>query len=86
MHQVRTSEVVAALEQAVAAAQWAILCFHGVGGDYLAVEPQVLHELLRWLSRLRPRVWVDMVQAVGEYVAATRDDGVAPPPTPAGAT
>ncbi|WP_324668022.1 polysaccharide deacetylase family protein [Geochorda subterranea] len=76
VHEVGAPEVVAAVERAVAVGQWAILCFHGVGGDYLAVEPRVLRGLLRWLAGLQPRVWIDTVQAVGEYVAAARADSL----------
>ncbi|WP_324718134.1 hypothetical protein U7230_07700 [Carboxydochorda subterranea] len=74
----------APVERALAAGRWVIICFHGVGGDYLAVEPGVLRELPRWPAGLRPRVWVDTVQAMAEYVAAGRGDGKGGMPTPLG--
>ena len=59
--------MVVAVEQAVVAGQWAILCIHGVESDYLRWGG--VATLLHWLSRLRLRVWGNVVQGIGEGLA-----------------
>ena len=54
--------------------RWGVYCFHGVGGDWLSITPEVLDELATYLERHR-EIWSatfgDVVRYIQERKAAS---------------
>jgi len=53
------------LQPSVELGHWAIYCFHGVGGDHIAVTADAFAGLVDYLADRSDEVWTDTVQAVG---------------------
>ncbi|MHA6720961.1 polysaccharide deacetylase family protein [Sphingomonas sp. RS6] len=65
-----SAEMIDFVRQAEAGGGWAVLLFHGVGGDYLAVSDQAHRELVAWLAAHRDEVWVTTLQNALDWAAA----------------
>ncbi|WP_168171456.1 polysaccharide deacetylase family protein [Lacimicrobium sp. SS2-24] len=48
----------------------ASITFHGVGGDYLAVDADVHKQFLAWLDNHRDRYWVESFITLSRYIHA----------------
>jgi hypothetical protein len=72
------AEMVAFVEQAVAAGGMAVFMFHGVGGGYLKVSREAHRELLAWLDANRDRVWTDTFLSVMRHAAGVAESPEAP--------
>ncbi len=48
--------LLAQAEPAFASHNWGVFCFHGVGGDWLAITPEALDELAAYLEG-HPEIW-----------------------------
>jgi len=58
-------------EGAVAAGDWGIFCFHGIGGEHFPISTEAFEGLVRHLAENRHRIWTDTVLAIADHVAAT---------------
>lgn len=63
-------QLIAVVEQAAARGTMALLTFHGVGGDYLAVSRKAHDELLAYLAEHRQIYWTDTFISIMKYVRA----------------
>jgi peptidoglycan/xylan/chitin deacetylase (PgdA/CDA1 family) len=63
-------QLIAVVEQAAARGTMALLTFHGVGGDHLAVSREAHDELLAHLAAHRHIYWTDTFIAIMRYVRA----------------
>jgi hypothetical protein len=61
-------ELIAMLGPSSEAGQWAIFCFHGIGGDHIRIDAEAFAELVAYLADPANGLWVDTVQRIGEYV------------------
>jgi peptidoglycan/xylan/chitin deacetylase (PgdA/CDA1 family) len=61
--------LLAQAEPALASHNWGVFCFHGVGGDWLAITPEALDELAAYLGR-HPDVWT---APFGDVIRYTRE-------------
>jgi peptidoglycan/xylan/chitin deacetylase (PgdA/CDA1 family) len=66
------AELVALLEPAVAAGHWAIFCFHGIGGDHIAIDTGAFVGLVEHLAAHTATLWTGTVQEVGSFLASAR--------------
>jgi len=62
-------QLIARAEGAVEAGDWGIFCFHGIGGDHIAIDLDAFEGLVRHLAENRSRIWTDTVLAVADHVA-----------------
>lgn len=62
------------VETAAQQGRWAILCFHGVGGDHLSVTSEAFETLLRHLADHRVRIWTGTLVDVALRVIARRGE------------
>jgi peptidoglycan/xylan/chitin deacetylase (PgdA/CDA1 family) len=63
-------QLIARAEGAVQAGDWGIFCFHGIGGDHIAIALDAFEGLVRHLAENRARIWTDTVLAIADHVAA----------------
>lgn len=56
------------LQPAVELGHWATFCFHGVGGDHIAVTSEAFAGLVDFLAERKDEIWTDSVMAVGSWV------------------
>lgn len=63
-------QLIAIVEQAAARGTMALLTFHGVGGDYLAVSRDAHDELLKYLAAHRQIYWTDTFLSIMRHVRA----------------
>ena len=63
-------QLIAVVELAAARGTMALLTFHGVGGDYLAVSRQAHDELLKYLAEHRQIYWTDTFLSIMKHVRA----------------
>ncbi len=63
-------QLIAVVEQAAARGTMALLTFHGVGGDYLAVSRDAHDELLAYLAAHRQIYWTDTFISIMKHVRA----------------
>jgi peptidoglycan/xylan/chitin deacetylase (PgdA/CDA1 family) len=59
--------LLAQAEPAFASHNWGVFCFHGVGGDWLAITPEALEELAVYLER-HPEIWTAPFGDVIRYI------------------
>ncbi len=59
--------LLAQAEPAFASHNWGVFCFHGVGGDWLAITPEALDELAAYLER-HPEIWTATFGDVVRYI------------------
>jgi len=59
--------LLAQAERAFASHNWGVFCFHGVGGDWLAITPEALDELAAYLER-HPDIWTAPFGDVVRYM------------------
>ncbi len=64
------AELVALVERAEQEGAWLVFTFHGVGGDYLAVDGAAHEALLAALEERSARLWVAPFRAVAQHVFA----------------
>ena len=64
--------MIAYVEAAVQQGRWAVLCFHGVGGDHLRVEADEFEILLQHLAANRKRIWTETLVNVALRVRERR--------------
>lgn len=60
------------VEDAVSQGRWAIICFHGVGGEHIAVETAALAELCAHLAAGGDRIRTGTVVDIADYIVARR--------------
>jgi peptidoglycan/xylan/chitin deacetylase (PgdA/CDA1 family) len=58
------------VEQALRSGGWVVFTFHGVAGDYLAVQNDAHEALLAYLEKNKARVWTERFGTVAQYVKA----------------
>ena len=58
------------VQQALRSGGWIVFTFHGVGGDYLAVQNDAHEALLAYLAQNKNRVWTERFGTVAQYVKA----------------
>jgi len=63
-------QLIAVVERAAANGTMALLTFHGVGGDYLAVSREAHDELLKYLAEHRQIYWTDTFVSIMKHVRA----------------
>jgi peptidoglycan/xylan/chitin deacetylase (PgdA/CDA1 family) len=64
------AQLIEFVEQARAAGGWAVLLFHGVGGDHLAVSGSAHQAFISWLATHRREVWVTTMQQALDWARA----------------
>ncbi len=62
------AELIAQVEQAVAAGTMVNFTFHGIGGDHLAVSREAHQQLLDYLARHRAQIWTAPFVDIMVYV------------------
>ncbi len=65
-------QMIAYVDKAVDQGWWAIICFHGVGGDHLAIASQALEGLAHHLERKKPRIWTAPLIEVADFILNRR--------------
>lgn len=65
---VSADQMIAMLGETIERGLWAIFCFHGIGGDHLAVDATEFEGLVRFLAGRRDEIWTDTVREIGQYV------------------
>jgi len=65
-HELSGKELISAVEKSLAENSFIVLTFHGVGGDYLAVEAEAHRQLLAYLQANDALYWVDTLSTVLE--------------------
>lgn len=80
--------LIAFARQAVAGGGMAVFLFHGVGGDYLAVDTATHQRLIDWLAAHRDTVWVAPLGDVLDWAAhhTLPPPGGSPPSLPSSGT
>lgn len=63
-------KMIAYVREAEQGGGWAVLLFHGVGGDYQAVPGAEHRKLLAWLAAHRDTVWVTTLQGALDWAKA----------------
>ncbi|NLS29057.1 hypothetical protein S2M10_40710 [Sphingomonas sp. S2M10] len=63
-------DMIAFVEEAERGGGWAVLLFHGVGGDYLAVPDAEHRKFVAWLAAHRGEVWVTTLQGALDWAKA----------------
>lgn len=71
------AQLIAVVEQAAARGTMALLTFHGVGSDYLAVSREAHDELLTYLAAHRQIYWTDTFLSIMKHVRAQQAAHVA---------
>jgi peptidoglycan/xylan/chitin deacetylase (PgdA/CDA1 family) len=71
----RLSGLLALAEPAIRQGQWGVFCFHGVGGDYLAVTAESLDELASHFER-HSEVWTATFGDVLRYTQERKAAGI----------
>jgi uridine phosphorylase len=66
--------MIAYVENAASAGQWAIICMHGVGGEHIAIATEALAELCSHLEMHRDRIRTDTVIAVADSIVERRKE------------
>ena len=57
--------------------RWLVLAGHDVGeSEPQSIPPSSLDELCRYVSELKPELWVDTVATIGSFVAKSRGTGI----------
>lgn len=72
VHDTGAEELIALVQETVAAGGWGVFCFHGIGGDHLSVSVEALEGLLRYLREHEAEIWVDTVASIGTYLSTIR--------------
>ncbi len=67
-----SQELIAYAEDAAKEGRWAVYCFHGVGGDHIAVDADAFEGLVEYLADQKGRIWTDTVVTVAQRVIETR--------------
>ena len=67
-------ELIDYAESAIEQGRWAVFCFHGVGGDHIAIDAQAFQMLLDHLSASSDRLWTAPLVDVADHVMANRTD------------
>lgn len=67
-------QLIAYAEAAVEQGRWAVFCFHGVGGDHLAVDADAFQGLLDHLREAGDRFWTAPLVDIADHVAAHRSE------------
>jgi len=60
---------------AVQAHNWGVYCFHGVGGDWLAITPETLDELATYFER-HSEIWTATFGDVLRYIQESKAAGI----------
>jgi peptidoglycan/xylan/chitin deacetylase (PgdA/CDA1 family) len=60
------------VDRALAQGGWVVFTFHGVAGDYLAVQADAHEALLSYLEKHKSSVWTERFGTVASYVKAQR--------------
>jgi peptidoglycan/xylan/chitin deacetylase (PgdA/CDA1 family) len=60
------------VDRALAVSGWVVFTFHGVAGDYLAVQADAHEALLSYLEQHKNSVWTERFGTVASYVKAQR--------------
>ncbi len=60
------------VDRALKEGGWVVFTFHGVAGDYLAVEAGAHEALLGYLEQHKSSVWTERFGSVAQYVKAQR--------------
>lgn len=68
----RAGDLIDWVEQALRSGGWIVFTFHGVAGDYLAVQNDAHEALLAYLEQNKARVWTERFGTVAQYVKAGR--------------
>jgi peptidoglycan/xylan/chitin deacetylase (PgdA/CDA1 family) len=63
-------DLIAWVDRALATGGWLVFTFHGVAGDYLAVQADAHEALLRYLEQHRSSIWTERFGSVAGYVKA----------------
>ncbi|WP_066720285.1 polysaccharide deacetylase family protein [Sphingomonas pituitosa] len=63
-------EMIAYVREAEQGGGWAVLLFHGVGGDYLAVPDAEHRKFVAWLAVHRGELWVTTLQGALDWAKA----------------
>ncbi len=66
------STLVTWVDRALKEGGWVVFTFHGVAGDYLAVEADAHETLLTYLEQHKRSVWTERFGSVAQYVKAQR--------------
>jgi hypothetical protein len=66
------AQLIARVEQAVAAGDWGIFCFHGIGGEHFPIATEAFEGLVSHLAENRDRIWTDTVLAIADHVHSQR--------------
>lgn len=61
------ASLIAWVERAVKSGGWIVFTFHGVAGDYLAVEADAHEALLEYLAQHQSSIWTERFGAVARY-------------------
>lgn len=62
--------MIAYVREAEQGGGWAVLLFHGVGGDYLAVSDAEHRKFVAWLAAHRDTLWVTTLQGALDWAKA----------------
>ncbi|MEE2659122.1 MAG: polysaccharide deacetylase family protein [Candidatus Latescibacterota bacterium] len=65
-------EMVEHVEKAAREGGWAVICFHGIGGDHIASGLDAFDHLLDYLSREHERIWTATLIEAADHVIAQR--------------
>jgi peptidoglycan/xylan/chitin deacetylase (PgdA/CDA1 family) len=60
--------IIEIVEKAKQDRAWAVILFHGVGGDYISVTKEVHEEFIKYLAENRKSVYTDTLGAIAQYV------------------
>jgi hypothetical protein len=72
------ARMIAFVQQAETGGGMAVLLFHGVGGDHLAVTDAQHRAFIDWLKAHRREVWVTTLQQALDWARGERDRGAEP--------
>jgi peptidoglycan-N-acetylglucosamine deacetylase len=64
------AQLIARAESAVAAGDWGIFCFHGIGGEHFNIDVEAFEGLVRHLAENRDRIFTDTVLAVTDHLSS----------------
>lgn len=70
---ITANELIAYVKEAIEKRGLAIIIFHGVGGDYLAVEADEHKKLIEYLASNRD-IWVGTFSEIMQYVATQKNE------------
>lgn len=65
-------ELIAYAQAALEQQRWAVFCFHGVGGDHIAVSAEAFQALVDHLATRSHQLWTATLAQVAAHVAAHR--------------